>query len=94
MTKISKFATLSAAVLIAGSAFTLASAADYGRSLGELAPQNGFVNSDGSPVKHVTGAYGYSVQAPLAGLTSADDASNGLRGRDLGEKAPISGYNN
>lgn len=65
--------TVSAAALIAGSAFSFASAADGTRDLGDAPLQNGFVNSDGSLVKHSGLSYGYSVKAPVSKLTGSVD---------------------
>ncbi|MEN9896122.1 MAG: hypothetical protein RIR97_1974 [Pseudomonadota bacterium] len=69
MTFTSTFVKISAAVLIAGSAFTLASAADRGRDIGESLPQSGFINSDGSAVQYAPKGFGYSVNAPVSRLS-------------------------
>ena len=64
---------VSAAALIAGSAFSFASAADGSHELGDAPLQNGFVNSDGSAVKHNAQGYGYSVKAPVSKLSGVAD---------------------
>jgi len=64
---------VSAAALIAGSAFSFASAADGVRDLGDAPLQNGFVNSDGSLVQHSASGYGYSVKSPVSKLTGSVD---------------------
>ena len=86
--------TVSAAALIAGSAFSFASAADGTRDLGDAPLQNGFINSDGSAVQHTAPSYGYSVKSPVSKLTGQNAQNNGSRGRDIGEAAPADGFQN
>ena len=85
---------VSAAALIAGSAFSFASAADGTRDLGDAPLQDGFINSDGSSVQHSAPGYGYSVKSPVSKLTNQNASGNGSRGRDIGEAAPLNGFQN